>query len=117
MMLASIYKIKKNREIEEIKFKGKMYQSPNFGVVVLKREGQAVPRFVFIISTKISKKSVHRNRINRALNEGARRSVTKVPNNYDFVFLTKKSIEPKLSDEIIKEVENFLSSKVYIQTK
>lgn len=117
MMLASVYKLKKNREIEEVKFRGKMFQSDNFGVVVLKREGQTRPRFVFVISTKISKKSVHRNRINRALNEGARRNLTKIPQDYDFVFLTKKSIESKLSEDIIKEVDMFLSSKVFLQNK
>ena len=114
-MLATVYKIKTHKEIEEVKSKGKIFQSTNFGVVVLKRQNQEKPRFVFIISTKISKLSVHRNRISRALNEGARRYITQIPGNFDFVFLTKKSIERKLSEEIIGEVEHFFLKKEFLK--
>lgn len=106
-MLAREYRIKKKELIEEIKKQGKVLQSENFGVAKLTNDDNEKPRFAFIISTKISKLAVHRNRINRALHEGVRRVLKSVPSKFDYVFLAKKSIAKKTTEEIIKEVESF----------
>lgn len=108
MMLPTANRIKAKGRIEEVMRKGKVLQSPNFGVAVLKSEEQT-PKFAFVISTKISKLAVHRNRIKRSFNEGARRAISMVSLNHDYVFLAKKSISDKPTDEIIKEVYKFFS--------
>lgn len=108
MMLPTSNRIKAKGRIEEVMRKGKMLQSPNFGVALLGNNDNT-PKFAFVTSTKISKLAVHRNRINRSFNEGIRRAMNMVPAGFDFVFLAKKSIADKPTDEIIKEVNSFFS--------
>lgn len=107
MILAREFRIFGKERIEEIKSKGSLTQSENFGVCKLKKENEEKPRFAFVISTKISKLAVHRNRINRSLHEGVRRVLNKVPTYNDYVFLAKKTLTNKTTDEIIKEVVQF----------
>jgi len=110
MILPSQNRLKGNDRIEEIKRKGKASQDNLFGVLRLENTDN-VPKFAFVISTKISKLAVHRNRINRSLHEGVRRSLIMVDKGYDYVFLVKKSIETKSTNEIIKGVESFFAKK------
>lgn len=114
MMLASLYRLKNSKRIEEVKSKGKLFHSENFAVVALIRQVADVPRLSFIVSTKVSKLAVHRNRIDRALNEGIRRIISRLPKNYDFVVLTKKSIATRTVEEILSEVESFFSKTKFI---
>lgn len=104
-MLAKKYKLKDPRVIFSVRKNGEKIQSADLGVFYLKREDGGVSRFAFVISKKISKLSVERNRINRALNEGVRESFAKIPSGFDFVFLVKRGIVNKKNDEIIQEVE------------
>lgn len=111
MILPSHNRLKGTERIEEIKRKGKVVQNDLFGVIYMQNLPGDKPKFGFVISTKISKLAVHRNRINRSLHEGVRRILNLVPQNYDFVFLAKKSIEKKSTEEIIREVELFFQSR------
>lgn len=106
-MLASEYRLKGTKELEEVKVKGKTYQSESFGISILKRKDDNFSKFAFVVSKNISKLAVHRNRIKRALNEGARRAVMRVPRGYNFVFLAKKNIITKGTEEILRETEKF----------
>ena len=109
-MLAQIYSLKGDSAINEILRKGDRRQSDNFGVFYIKRKNQDLPQFAFVISKKISKLAVNRNRVKRAMSESIRRSMAKVPKGVDFVFLAKKEIVNKSTDEIMKEVQNFISA-------
>lgn len=111
-MLASENRLKGNDKIEEIKRNGKVLQGKLFGLVYQKDNNDSALRFGFIVSTKISKLAVHRNRINRSLHEGVRRILSTLPTGYNFVFLCKKSIEEKSTSEIINEVEQFFKDVV-----
>lgn len=110
MTIASKFRLKGTRVIEEIKEKGRILQSDNFGFVYLKSSEKDFSRFAFVISTKISKLAVQRNRIDRAMSEAVRINMIIIPKGYDFVFLAKKSIATKTTEEIMKEVERFLSA-------
>jgi len=109
MMLAVENKIQGSKNVEKVIKNGKIIQGDDFGVAFLKRGDDLPSKFAFVISTKISKLSVHRNRINRSLNEGVRRILKEIPKGYDFVFLTKKSIGSKTTEEIIESVRSFFS--------
>jgi len=108
-MLANENRIFGSKRIEEVKNSGRIIQSDNFGLAILKRDDNDPSKFAFVISTKISKLAVHRNRIKRSMNEGIRRNLRDIPKGYDFVFLTKRSIGGKTTEEIIEEVGNFFS--------
>lgn len=105
MTLANIYRLQGTKAIEEVKSRGKLIQSDNFGIIFLKRNDSEVSKFAFIVSKKISNLAVHRNRLDRALNEGVRRCLARVPKGYSFVFLAKATIEKRRAEEIIREVE------------
>ena len=107
-MIAKENRLKKRKEIEEVKRKGKLFQSENFGVSVINRNNDNPTRFAFVIYSKISGLAVNRNRIRRACAETIRRNLKIIPRGYDFVFLAKKSLANKMVDEIIKETETFL---------
>lgn len=109
-MLASKNRINKGPEFDRVKEEGKLYQSDDFGVAVLEKDGGEESRFGFVVSTKISKMAVHRNRVKRALREAIRQNLKYIPKGYDMVFLTKKSIMEKSTDQIMKQVESFLES-------
>ncbi len=110
MILSANFRIKDKGRIDEVKTQGKLLQSENFGVSYLINNLNDSPRFAFVISTKISKLAVHRNRINRSLHEGVRGALGYIPKFYDFVFLAKRSIASKSTEEIIKEVNKFFSN-------
>ncbi len=109
-MLAVANRIKEKGKIDEVKSKGRLLQSDNFGISYLKKSSDQNPRFAFIVSTKISKLAVHRNRINRALQQGVRESLEKIPFGYDFIFLAKRGLEVKTRNDIIEEVKKFFNT-------
>lgn len=109
-MLAKIYSLKGKRKIDEVLKKGKKKQSDNFGVFYLDRKTSDLPKFVFVISKKISKLAVNRNRVKRAMSESVRRNIKIVPKGMEFVFLAKKSIVKRSTEEIMKEVFDFLKT-------
>jgi ribonuclease P protein component len=103
------------REFSKIKREGVLYQSVNFGVIVRKRENIGNPRFGVVISNKISKLAVHRNRIRRSFRDTLRRNWKKVDDGIDLVFLVKPGIEKLPVSEIMRDIENFLNEKKYVQ--
>jgi ribonuclease P protein component len=107
MMLPSENRIIGSKRVEEVKEKGRIIQGENFGLVKFNRKDDGPPKFAFVISTKISKLAVNRNRIKRSLHEGIRRNLRDIPKGYDFVLLTRKGIAGKTTEEIIEEVTTF----------
>jgi ribonuclease P protein component len=107
MALARKHSLKGQKNFERVKEKGKLYQSDSFAVAVYEREDNEVSRFGFVISAKISKIAVHRNRIRRALSETVRMNISFFPKGRDVVFLAKKNITRKTTEQIMREVEQF----------
>lgn len=91
-MLASKYRLKKKVNFARIEIDGKLIQSKSFGLGLYNRKDDEPSRFGFIISTKISKKAVIRNRIKRLMSEVIRQNIDKLEKGYDVLFLIKPSI-------------------------
>lgn len=102
-MLASKYRLKKKINFARIEIDGKMFQSNSFGVGVYDRKDNDPSHFGFIISTKISKRAVDRNRIKRTISEVVRKNISKIKSGLDVVFLVKPSIMKITSEQIEKE--------------
>ncbi|OGL52217.1 ribonuclease P protein component [Candidatus Shapirobacteria bacterium RBG_13_44_7] len=106
-MLKKINRIGKKKEFERIKGEGELKQTPWFGVLVTKEaEGK---KFGWIISKKVSKKAVERNRIKRIMAEAVRRNLEKVPEGRRAIFLVKKAMLGKGVEEIEGELMKCLS--------
>jgi len=100
-------RIRLKKEFTEIKNKGRVLYSPFFGWLTYK-ENDDLKKFGFIVSKKISKKAVDRNRIRRILSEIIRKNLDKFENGTRVVFLVKKEILNKKMIDIEKEIFKFL---------
>ncbi len=92
-----------DKDFKEVLADGVMQQSPLFGMLVLKREGEKT-RFGVIVSKKIDKRAVTRNRIRRVILESVRLSLSSVKDGYLVVFLAKKRLVGLGLEEVGKEV-------------
>ena len=106
-MLKRENRIRLKKEFTEIKNKGRVLYSPFFGWLTYK-ENDDLKKFGFIVSKKISKKAVDRNRIRRILSEIIRKNLDKFENGTRVVFLVKKEILNKKMIDIEKEIFKFL---------
>lgn len=103
-MLAKKFKITGSKDFARVQSEGKIYQSSSFGIAYFERKDEEPSRFGFIVSTKISKDAVDRNRAKRAMSEAVRINSVDLCNGYDVVFLAKPSILRLSTADIMKEV-------------
>ncbi|MBI3397572.1 ribonuclease P protein component [Candidatus Woesebacteria bacterium] len=108
-MLASKYRLKDYKVLKNIQNEGKLIQSESFGLVYTNRNDTEMSKFGFVVSTKISKQSAHRNRIRRALNEGVRINLAYIRGGYDVIFLTKPAALKIPTEGIMGEVRKSLT--------
>ena len=106
-MLKRENRIRLKKEFTEVKNKGRILYSPLFGFLTYK-ENDDQKKFGFIVSKKISKRAVDRNKIRRILSEVVRKKLEKFEGGTRIIFLTKKEILDKKYNEIEKEVERFI---------
>ena len=106
-MLKRENRIRSKKEFIEIKNEGRILYSPFFGFLNYKKDDD-LKKFGFIISKKISKKAVDRNRIRRLLSTVVQKNLKKFEKGVRIVFLTKKEILGKKIEEIEREVEKFI---------
>ena len=106
-MLKRENRIRLKKEFTEVKNKGRILYSPLFGFLTCK-ENDDQKKFGFIVSKKISKRAVDRNKIRRILSEVVRENLERFENGIRIIFLTKKEILGKKYDEVEKEVEKFI---------
>lgn len=112
-MLSSKYRLKKKINFARIEIDGRMIQSRSFGMGIYNRNDGEPSHFGFIISTKISKKAVIRNRIKRIMSEVIRINLDKLKNGYDVLFLikhqavkiTREELENETYATIIKNIQ------------
>lgn len=114
-MLAKKYRLTGRSVLEEVKKEGSLYQADSFGILVRKRTEDEPSRFAFIVSTKISKAAVDRNKAKRRLREAVKQSIDKIVNGYDVLFLAKKKTLERKSEDIASEVEKIFKESGLIK--
>lgn len=103
-MLPRKYRLRNTKNFDRVKSEGKVIQSKNFGLAVFKRKDKESSKFGFVVSTKISKKAVDRNKTKRRLREEVRKNLDKIKSGHDVVFLAKGRILDEDKEELAKEV-------------
>lgn len=111
-MLASKYRLKKKINFARIEIDGVMHQSKSFGMGIYNRKDKDVSRFGFIISTRISKLAVVRNKIKRIMSEVIRKNIKNIKNGYDVVFLIKPSAVKIEKEELEKETYEAVAKNI-----
>jgi len=99
-MLSREYKLKKDNDFKKVFEKGKSYRDDFIKIRFLKN-GLEITRFGIVVSSKISKKAVARNRIKRRLEEIIHSRLDQVKSGFDIVIL----FEPKVVDKNYKQIE------------
>jgi ribonuclease P protein component len=103
-MLAKKFRLTGSKNFTRVERDGKVFQFDHFGVAVLNRGDDVPSHFAFVVSTKIAKAAVDRNRFKRAMSEAVRTSSIDLVPGFDVVFLAKTSITRVPTAEIMKEV-------------
>jgi ribonuclease P protein component len=107
-MLARDYSLKGKKKFDKVLNEGKMFQSHAFAISVYDRKDDEKSHFGFIVSTKISKEAVQRNRIKRCLSEAIRYAMSEIRKGLDVVFLAKQESAKTSSEDLIREVKAIL---------
>lgn len=111
-MLNSRNRLKKKINFARIEIDGKLIQSKSFGMGVFDRKDTNDSCFGFIISTKISKRAVDRNRIKRIMSEVIRINLDKLKSGLDVVFLLKPSVMKIDRETLEKELYEVITKNI-----
>lgn len=105
-MLARENRVSSKREITILRKKGRLFDGENFSLLILDRNQDTPPRFIAVISTKISKLANVRNKVKRSLYEGVRHILVYIKPGHDVMFLVRPGIERKYTQDLMHEVKN-----------
>lgn len=107
-MLPEDNRLRLKKDHDKVFKKGLRYKSPLFLLVYLSRHDQLPSRFSFIISKKVAKSAVLRNRVRRQLREAIRLNLGRIDRGYDCVFIINTNILGIKTKEISLIVEEVL---------
>ena len=93
-MLPKENRLKKKKDFEKVFKKGKAF-FVEFLILKIVKNDLRNPRFGFVVSQKVNKKAVVRNKVKRRLREIVRKKLPEIKTNVDGVFIAKKGIEKK----------------------
>ncbi len=116
-MLFSENRIKKKSDFKNILNNGDTIYSD---IVVIKflNNGLKQTRFGLIVSRKVSRSAVKRNKIKRILREQLRINLSNFREGLDLIVIAKKAIIYKKSDEVWKTLEKiFLEKEILLKDK
>lgn len=103
-MLPKLNRLKKKKDFEKVFKSGK---GVNLNLIALKfnKNGLKSSRFGFIVSSKVSKKAVVRNKIKRRLRESVKKKIDDVKKGLDIILITFPALKNKDFQEIDEIVE------------
>jgi len=115
MSLPQENRIKKKKDFEAVFKNSKSFRS-NLFVLKIAHNNLEVNRFGFVVSTKVSKKAIIRNKIKRRLAETVKLEMSRIKKGTDLVFVALPGICNKDYSEVKGEVDSALAkTRVTIQ--
>ncbi len=106
-MLPKSCRLPLKTELKRLKKDGHLLQGKFFGLLLLKSDSSRdVSRFAVIVSNKVEKKAVKRNKIRRLIYEALWSLYPQIRKGTEGVFLVKKNITQATLREIKNEIEN-----------
>ena len=99
MALKKSIQLKKREDINKVKQEGEIVHTPLFSVLYLENQKQG-PKFGFVVSKKIDKVAVRRNKVRRRLAEAVRILLPKLRKDVYVLVLAKKSVKEADFDQI-----------------
>lgn len=93
-MLPDKNRLKKKKDFEKVFKEGKGFKEDPLILKVKKNKSKKL-RFGFVVSRKVSKKAVVRNKIKRRLREVIKERIKKINGNFDIIIITLPAAEKK----------------------
>jgi ribonuclease P protein component len=106
-MLKKEFRLRKQKDFENVFNRG-AYFSEKFLMLKAVENNLSFSRFGFVVSKKISKKAVERNRVKRLMSESIRLSQEKIKPGFDVVFVSRVGAVDKSFEEIKEPMEKLL---------
>ena len=106
-MLPKENRLKKKKDFEKLFKEGKSFRE-KFLVLKINENNLNNNRFGFIVSKKISKKAVTRNKIKRQLREIIRKEINNYQKGFDIAVIALPDIESKSFEEMSQALECIL---------
>ena len=106
-MLPKKYRLLKNKDFHNVFKRGKGFKERYISLRVAKNN-LLFSRFGFVVSNKVSKKSVERHKIKRRLNEIMRFKLPKIKKGFDVVIVVQSEIINKTYQQIEKAIIKLL---------
>lgn len=108
------YRVKKNKEFQEIFKKGKSFANRQFVIYLLKRPEQQHFRIGLSVSKKLGN-AVTRNQIKRYVRQAFHEMENDLRNDYDYIIIARKPVSEMNFFEIKKSLIHVLKlAKVYV---
>jgi ribonuclease P protein component len=104
VMLPKIHRFASRKDFAEVKENGRLVPGRFWGMLILKREDNLPSRFGFVVSKKIDKRAVVRNRLRRQLAGAILTSLPEIKPGWGIIFLTKRSLVGQGFAEIKSEM-------------
>ena len=106
-MLPQKNRLKKEKDFKNVSQKGRVLKE---GPIFLKfsRNKKEINRVGFVVSKKISKKAVTRNKIKRRMREAAKSDWGELEKGYDLIFFSSPGIEELDFAEISRLISNLI---------
>lgn len=108
MALNKKNRLKKKKDFEIAFKKGKAVRG-NFLFSKHYRNNVGVPRIAFVVSLKVSKKAIVRNRIRRIVSEVVSKNLSKIQPS-DIIIIADKKIITASKDDIIHDTEAIINN-------
>ncbi len=100
-------RLNKKKDFERVFKRGKGFKEDFLFIKIIKNDLET-SRFGFIVSQKISKKAVIRNKIKRRMRESVRTALKDAARGYDIVFLPSSDITKRSFKEINEAINKAL---------
>jgi ribonuclease P protein component len=102
-VLEKKYRLTKKKDFKRVFVQGRIFGAL-FSAVKIKKNNLPCSRFGFVVSLKISKKAVERNKIRRRLQEAIRLNLSKIKKGVDVAVIAKPGIKGKQYGEIEEDL-------------
>jgi len=108
MALPKKHRFQNKKEFLQVKEGGKLFQTPLFALIISSLDS-GKSRFGFVVSKKIDSRAVTRNKIKRKLAESVRLCLGEIKPKQGVIFLAKRNLKGKKTDEIFSVVKKIFS--------
>ena len=101
-------RIRRQKDFDFLYQKGKRARSKFFNIIFVPN-GAGFNRFAFIVSTRVDKKAVIRNKLKRRMREIIRKNYNKIKPGFDFIIIALPQSAKASFEEVKTDLEMFFN--------